>query len=66
MRLMTQTNGNGSIRVCDGKCYNAQGPDCDCICGGLNHGVGFIQAKKNTEELANDVLQEEELDGEYE
>ena len=23
---------------CDGRCTNASGPDCDCVCGGENHG----------------------------
>jgi hypothetical protein len=23
---------------CDGRCTNAQGPSCDCPCGGENHG----------------------------
>lgn len=23
---------------CDGRCTNAQGPSCDCSCGGENHG----------------------------
>lgn len=23
---------------CDGRCTNARGPNCDCRCGGVNHG----------------------------
>lgn len=23
---------------CDGRCTNARGPNCDCRCGGANHG----------------------------
>ena len=30
----------GVVGRCDANCYNAQGPDCNCICGGANHGVG--------------------------
>ena len=26
--------------ACDARCTNAQGPVCDCQCGGLNHGTG--------------------------
>jgi len=33
---------------CDAKCYEAEHPECDCCCGGVNHGVGFRQAAKNT------------------
>ncbi len=24
--------------VCDARCVYATGPDCDCPCGGVNHG----------------------------
>jgi len=27
---------------CDLRCTNAIGPNCDCKCGGLNHGTGLI------------------------
>ena len=30
---------------CDARCYNAKGPKCKCVCGGLNHGVGLMEAK---------------------
>ena len=26
--------------ACGPKCYNAVGPNCDCECGGKNHGLG--------------------------
>lgn len=26
--------------VCDSRCTNAIGPDCNCACGGANHGAG--------------------------
>jgi hypothetical protein len=25
---------------CDGRCYNAKGHNCECQCGGHNHGAG--------------------------
>jgi len=25
---------------CDGRCYNARGHNCECQCGGKNHGAG--------------------------
>lgn len=32
------------FQSCDVKCYDAQEPACDCVCGGKNHGVGLKQA----------------------
>lgn len=26
--------------ACDERCTRASGPNCDCICGGVNHGTG--------------------------
>lgn len=26
--------------ACDGRCTHAKGPDCECSCGGVNHGSG--------------------------
>lgn len=50
--LIAAYNSDGCIGRCDAKCYNATGQHCDCICGGMNHGVGKQQAEKNTRELA--------------
>ena len=36
------------IGRCDAKCHDAHDPNCDCICGGENHGVGRDQALTNT------------------
>ena len=27
--------------TCGAKCRNSKGPNCDCSCGGKNHGAGF-------------------------
>lgn len=27
--------------TCDARCTNATGPNCDCSCGGKNHGLGW-------------------------
>ena len=51
MVLMTQGNSE-SERRCDARCYTAEGPDCDCCCGGINHGVGLKQAKTNAASIA--------------
>lgn len=36
---------------CTAKCWNSRTPksSCDCVCGGLNHGVGGAMAKRNIE-----------------
>lgn len=48
------------IRVCAEQCYNAKGTArqcsgegtvCCCLCGGLNHGVGLDQARRNVKEI---------------
>lgn len=43
---------------CDAKCYNAECPDCDCICGGRNHSRGLEKATDQTREYAEEWLQE--------
>ena len=35
---------------------NAEGGQCDCICGGRNHGAGVRQAVENTRELGEQWL----------
>jgi hypothetical protein len=41
-------NSDGCVGRCDAKCHDASTPDCDCICGGRNHGVGHTRAVTNT------------------
>jgi hypothetical protein len=36
------------IGRCDTKCSEAQEPDRDCVCGGLNHDAGVTVAIDNT------------------
>ena len=31
-----------SRHSCDARCMSARGPNCECHCGGKNHGAGFI------------------------
>jgi len=40
-------SAQGCIGRCDANCYNAAKIDCDCICGGRNHGVGHERAIEN-------------------
>lgn len=56
--LISAHNSEGCIGRCDAKCYNATTPECDCICGGMNHGAGIVQAADNTSELAEKWIEE--------
>jgi hypothetical protein len=51
--LITFGNSVGTRR-CDARCHDATEPNCDCICGGRNHGVGLEQAERNTRELCDE------------
>ena len=48
--LITVSNSDGVVGRCDAKCYDATGADCDCICGGKNHGAGLAIAQENVNE----------------
>lgn len=50
--LIYASNGDHCIGKCDANCYNATHPECDCICGGKNHGVGLAKAQDNTRQYA--------------
>jgi hypothetical protein len=45
-------NNRGVVGRCDAKCHEATTADCDCICGGANHGCGTTAAIENTHECA--------------
>jgi len=55
--LISQRIGDGNERRCDAKCYGAGGPDCDCLCGGINHGKGLQAALDNTADLCRGNLE---------
>ena len=48
--LISAYNSDGCIGRCDSKCHDATGGDCNCICGGANHGVGAQKAIENATE----------------
>jgi hypothetical protein len=50
--LIAVYNSDGCQGRCNAKCYEAREPECECICGGRNHGAGLDQAIGNTRELA--------------
>jgi len=41
---------------CDASCYDGKETVCDCICGGVNHGVGLAQALTNTAALSENWM----------
>lgn len=57
MTLISCGNSDG-VRRCDELCYGATGGNCDCICGGANHGKGLAQALQNTSKLAEEILEQ--------
>lgn len=60
---LIQCGNSDSTRRCDAKCYQATGPECDCVCGGINHGRGRECAIDNTRALAGELLRAVEARG---
>ena len=54
--LIAVHNSEGCAGRCDAKCYDATGPECDCICGGKNHGAGLLKAGENTRAMAKEWI----------
>jgi len=52
--LIASYSSSGNRR-CDSRCYDAECAQCDCICGGVNHGVGLAKALDNTRSLAESI-----------
>lgn len=50
---------------CDAKCYDATSADCNCICGGKNHGVGYHVAVDYTRDMAEHQIRAIEAKGGY-
>ena len=63
MTLIAVYNSEGCVGRCDARCYEAAEPDCDCICGGRNHGAGREQAIDNTRELAGSWIDHARANG---
>lgn len=55
--LIAVYNSEGCVGRCDSKCYNAESPECDCICRGANHGKGLAKAQANTQAMAGQLIQ---------
>jgi hypothetical protein len=56
--LIAVYNSDGCVGRCDAKCYEAFTSECDCVCGGLNHGAGLFKAADNTRDLADSWIKE--------
>lgn len=54
--LIAVYTSEGCIGRCDAKCYEATFHNCNCVCGGHNHGVGLDSAASNTREQAETWL----------
>lgn len=44
-RVVAYDSANAGRTVCGGRCRNAKGPSCDCVCGGENHGIDIAKAE---------------------
>ena len=60
--LIAVWTGDGCVGRCDAKCYNAWGPECHCVCQGVNHGAGRQEAIENTRELGESWLEHARAD----
>ena len=61
--LISYQSSGGDQGRCDARCYDAQEPDCDCICSGRNHGAGKQQAIENTRDLAQSWIDRTRANG---
>ena len=64
--LLAVYNSEGLVGRCDAKCHDAARAECDCICGGANHGVGYEQAVENTSDMVELHLENLGLDAQLE
>ena len=58
MTLISAHNSEGCAGRCDARCYDATQTECDCICGGSNHGKGQAHAIENTAKHADRWIRE--------
>lgn len=56
--LIAVYGSDGCEGRCDARCYEAKEPECQCICGGMNHGAGKDQAVANTTALAEQWIEQ--------
>lgn len=56
--LIEVYRGKRLIARCDERCYEADlvGEGCDCVCMGLLHGLGFVQASNKLIEVQHEIM----------
>ena len=57
MTLIAVYTNDGCVGRCDAKCYEAECSECDCICGGMNHGRGRQRAMDNTRKYQEEWIE---------
>ena len=57
MTLTSCGNSDGCPRY-DKRSSSATGGTCNCVCGGANHGKGLAQALVNTQQIAEEILEQ--------
>ena len=57
MVVLISKTTSGRRRTCSARCHNAKGLVCQCLCEGINHGVGLRQATENTQKMAEELLE---------
>jgi hypothetical protein len=63
MTLIEIRRADGTlVGRCDARCYNAITPECECCCGGKNHGRGVERAVAQTREQAFNLIPVLEMD----
>ncbi|MEU6712935.1 hypothetical protein ABZ897_15755 [Nonomuraea sp. NPDC046802] len=55
--LLAVIRPGGRTQRCDARCYDAHEAECECVCGGLNHGAGLHLARENTRRLHQEWLE---------
>lgn len=58
MTLIYTGNSQGCTGKCDANCYEATQPECKCVCGGRNHGVGHKKALDNTRKYCDVMIED--------
>ena len=59
MTVILTVSTDDRQRHCDHRCYDAVSEHCDCVCEGVNHGVGFKQALLQAEAVAKRIVDDE-------
>jgi hypothetical protein len=63
MTTLLSWHSSDESRRCDAKCHFAQGPICDCLCGGRYHGAGLQEGEleARVEKFGKEVFEQAKL-----